>query len=54
MFWAYEWLPEGKFIQKEGASHEFFLSMAMIPFQYEQMVVHKKILKDKEWSSFPY
>ena len=43
---------EGNFIQKEGARKVpkgiivflmTFLALAMIPFQYEKMVVHKKI-----------
>ena len=46
---------EGKFIQEEGARKaiigtvvflvKIFLPMAMIPFQYKKMIVHKKFLK---------
>jgi hypothetical protein len=46
---------EGKFIQKEGVRKvttgnivflmNFILSMALIPFQYEKLIVHKKFLK---------
>jgi hypothetical protein len=41
---------EGKFIQKEDAMkvpHEILLTMAMIPFQYEKTVVHKRCSKFK-------
>ena len=48
---------EGKFIQKEGGRQvhnmyhcvplDIFLAMVMIPFQFEKMVVHKKILKSR-------
>ena len=51
---------EGNFIQKEGARKVpmgiivflmTFLALAMIPFQYEKMVVHKKFWS-QEWTKF--
>lgn len=56
---------ERKSIQKEGASevtmhgtyhcrpHEILLSMALIPFQYEKMIVHKIFFKVRNELTFP-